>query len=96
MQLAQRAAERPLEDRVGVAAGLERHRRQMLAVAVPCLAAGIRLDGLELVPEAPPDRREHAQRLFGDLRPDAVAAQDCDREVHAGRVAGRAMGDNTT
>ena len=60
----------------------------MLAVTIPCLAAGIRFDEIELVPEATADRDEHPQRLVDNLRPDAIAAQDGDLVVHGGRVAG--------
>ena len=87
VRLARRPAERALEDRVGVPAGVERHGRQVLAVALPRLAARVRLDELELVPEPPAHRRQHPQRLVRDLRPDPVAPQHRDLEIHARSVA---------
>ena len=78
VELARRPAEGALEDRVGGAAGVDCDGGQVLAVALPCFAAGIRFDELELVAEAAADRLQHAQRFVDDLGADAVALEDGD------------------
>jgi hypothetical protein len=54
----------------------------VLAIALPRFAPSVRFDELELMAEAAADGLQDAQGLIGDLRTDAIAAEEGKFEVH--------------
>ena len=72
------AADRAQEDGVGLAAGLERLRRQRLAAGVDGFAADQVGGEVEAVAEAVGDHVQHHARGGGDFGADAVAGQQDD------------------
>src|SRR5262249_35348655 len=75
------AADRAEQDRVGLAAHLERlvGQRGLAAGRVDCGAADVAALVVEGVRAGPGDGVEHRQRRPGDLLPDAIAGQYRDR-----------------